>query len=305
MYIGRIRLLMIGLLVGWLLASCAANTHHEMMMAQQNYLSKHYDISFKEVESAAQMGDPDAEYALGYMFFNGEGTDQDTQLGSYWIHRAAAEGQPQARQALQLLSETEHPPTVPDSETPFFDDSRAIQSSKAASIALSRATAISGTSHNGTSHTAQSSLIKPIVLPKSIAVNNEPITRQITPIIEESDLPLVLAKAKKTPRTSLAGTGRYTLAERQLLAAPSSYYTLQLLDARHENEALSFIRSNRLQTGASYYHTYRGGKPMYIVIYGQYASSKQARVAIQTLPVKVQKLAPWVKSLAQVKQDLK
>ncbi|MGB6977160.1 MAG: SPOR domain-containing protein, partial [Gammaproteobacteria bacterium] len=317
------------------------DTHEQMVMAQQNYLARHYKVSFGQVQTAARLGDPDAQYALGYMFYYGIGTPQDTRLGTYWIKCAAAQGQPQAIDALQILDNTREPPSVPEDSTPFFDDSQAIRASKAAAR-RNKATRISSTSRSSRR------LVKPITLPKSLAASDEPITpqvstpqvspinqemgdspvpdnnvnnkvqiqssaeapitRQITPITQLTPYSPMLRNEvnnNKQDPASAGGTRSYTAAEHKLLTAPSSNYTLQLLDVRHEEDAISFIRKHNLQDRVSYYCAYRNGRPMYIVVYGQFDSSKEAHAAIRTLPEKVQQLKPWVKSLAKVQRDLK
>ena len=62
-----------------------------------------YTDSFAKLYQKAQAGDPDAEYAVGYMYFYGKGTTQDSQMGISWIHKAAAQGQPVAVKALGIL----------------------------------------------------------------------------------------------------------------------------------------------------------------------------------------------------------
>lgn len=71
--------------------------------ANNAFLQK-YQCSFIKVEQAARAGDPDAQYALGYLYYYGIGTAQDRQTGLLWIRKAAAQGQPVAQEALQALS---------------------------------------------------------------------------------------------------------------------------------------------------------------------------------------------------------
>ena len=56
------------------------------------------------VEQAARSGDPDAQYALGYLYYYGIGTTQDRQAGLVWIRKAAAQGQSVAQEALRTLA---------------------------------------------------------------------------------------------------------------------------------------------------------------------------------------------------------
>jgi Sel1 repeat len=71
--------------------------------ADNPFLQK-YQCSFSRIEQAARSGDPDAQYALGYLYYYGVGTTQDRQTGLMWIRKAAAQGQTVAQEALRALS---------------------------------------------------------------------------------------------------------------------------------------------------------------------------------------------------------
>lgn len=83
----------------------SASFESSAICANNSFLQK-YQCSFVKVEQAARAGDPDAQYALGYLYYYGIGTAQDRQTGLMWIRKAAAQGQPVAQQALQALSTT-------------------------------------------------------------------------------------------------------------------------------------------------------------------------------------------------------
>ncbi len=74
-----------------------------------HYLEK-YSCSIDKMEEAAQMGDPDAQYALGYMYYYGINTVQDSNTARMWINKAALQGQPLAKQALSVINNTASSP---------------------------------------------------------------------------------------------------------------------------------------------------------------------------------------------------
>lgn len=47
---------------------------------------------------------PEAEYAIGYMYYYGYGVTQDMDVGYFWIKRAADEGYISAQKALPIIS---------------------------------------------------------------------------------------------------------------------------------------------------------------------------------------------------------
>ncbi len=83
----------------------AASFASSTVCADNPFLQK-YQCSFMRVEQAARSGDPDAQYALGYLYYYGIGTTQDRQAGLVWIRKAAAQGQSVAQEALRTLATT-------------------------------------------------------------------------------------------------------------------------------------------------------------------------------------------------------
>ncbi len=80
-------------------------------VCSENPFLQKYQCSFVRVEQAARAGDPDAQYALGYLYYYGIGTTQDHQAGLLWIRKAAAQGQAVAKDALKRLSGSGHAAT--------------------------------------------------------------------------------------------------------------------------------------------------------------------------------------------------
>ena len=77
-----------------------------------NAFLQKYDCSLSKIESAAERGDPDAQYALGYMYFYGVGTVRDTKAAKLWIRLAAAQGQPLAIKATHILNHHREYPSM-------------------------------------------------------------------------------------------------------------------------------------------------------------------------------------------------
>lgn len=83
------------------LVACAPALQQNSMTSSQE--EKPYQFSVEHIKQAAAQGDPDAEYALGYMYYYGRGVTRDSQTALTWINKAATQGQPQAVKALALL----------------------------------------------------------------------------------------------------------------------------------------------------------------------------------------------------------
>lgn len=87
-------------------------------------------------------------------------------------------------------------------------------------------------------------------------------------------------------------------------SAPGGHFTLQLSGASQSNSLNAFAKQQGLKNYLVY-QTSRDGKPWYVLVSGNYASSAEAKSAISSLPAEVQAKKPWVKPVHQVQQDLK
>ena len=102
MMLAALPLLMIGCAHPSHSANKAVHTH-AAACSNNPYLMK-YNCSVEKMQTAAENGNPDAQYALGYMYYYGIDTVQDQQTAKLWIQRAAAQGQPLAKKAWILIS---------------------------------------------------------------------------------------------------------------------------------------------------------------------------------------------------------
>lgn len=62
-----------------------------------------YRQAFIRLKPEAEKGQIDAEYAIGYMYYYGQGVVEDRKKAWYWITKAANAGQTDAQQAVEIL----------------------------------------------------------------------------------------------------------------------------------------------------------------------------------------------------------
>lgn len=62
-----------------------------------------YRQAFVRLKPEAEKGQPDAQYAVGYMYYYGQGVVEDRRQAWYWITRAAKVGQKDAQAAMKIL----------------------------------------------------------------------------------------------------------------------------------------------------------------------------------------------------------
>ncbi len=89
-------------LVGVLaISGCAhrGGSHH----GEQGFAAKNYGLTYEQVREAAQDGDADAQYALGYMYYYGQNVTRNGKQARFWIAKAASQNHQQAIRALKMM----------------------------------------------------------------------------------------------------------------------------------------------------------------------------------------------------------
>ena len=69
-----------------------------------NFKAKNYSLAFKQLMPAAQSGVPEAQYAVGYMYYYGLGTHKNLEQARRWIQMSASRGLPKAQKANALIN---------------------------------------------------------------------------------------------------------------------------------------------------------------------------------------------------------
>jgi TPR repeat protein len=64
-----------------------------------------YRSAFIRLKPEAEKGQPDAQYAIGYMYYYGQGVVEDRDQAWFWIHMAARLGQADAQIAVKILGD--------------------------------------------------------------------------------------------------------------------------------------------------------------------------------------------------------
>ncbi len=71
--------------------------------AQTAFAEGDYETSVQLLLPLAFHGDPDAQYALGYAFYEGLGVPQDRMQAYFWIQESAMQGNSHALLALEIF----------------------------------------------------------------------------------------------------------------------------------------------------------------------------------------------------------
>lgn len=234
-------------------------------------------LTVQQLQQAAEAGDPDAQYALGYMYYYGKRVPQNTQEAMQWIKRASVQGQEQAVKAMALLSGT----NSPQKTSPPNQD---IASTATSSV----------NTKNASTEPA-----------KSASSNVAAKSSTTEPTVSNTTTTTLSSTAGTGKMTSFNGINSLVPQGQQLLDVPSSYHTVQLLGSSSEKEVLAYINANQLQGKVAYYRGDNKGKDWYVVLYGLYKTRSEAQAAVSGLPESLKKKNPWVKSMASVQSSIK
>lgn len=95
------------IMVSVILAACTSRLNslnlHEGI---NSFRAQDYRQAFIRLKPEAEKGQPDAQYAIGYMYYYGQGVIENRKEAWMWIHQAARVGQPEAIEAVSILGGT-------------------------------------------------------------------------------------------------------------------------------------------------------------------------------------------------------
>lgn len=105
---------LLALLLSLSLTACATTatapaTESHLEEGQRLFEKGYYKRAMHELLPLACDGNPQAQYAVGYMYYYGQGVAQDTDVGYFWIKRSANQGYVPAKRALRIITSQEPP----------------------------------------------------------------------------------------------------------------------------------------------------------------------------------------------------
>lgn len=86
-----------------LVACTSPHMSGEVEAGKSAFQAGNYSSAFQRLFPVARDGRPDAQYAIGYMYYYGYGVSQDTSTGLQWMRRSAVQGYPAAIKALDMI----------------------------------------------------------------------------------------------------------------------------------------------------------------------------------------------------------
>ena len=253
--------------------------------AKSAFNQKNYSLAAKLLEPLAKQGNGYAQYALGYMYYNGMGVPRNYSLAAHWLKTAAANGNQNAKEALSRLS-------LPDDTVIDLRDKKEPASSSAMEL---DAETVSGTNDGSLS-------VDTVVTPdiSSGTATESPVDEPASaePSIKHKEI------TKQAEATDLNDAASYTDDEKWIINQPDNSYTIQLMVLTNESAMQRFIIENNLQVSTVYYRTQRDGQTYYTLVQGSFESHSAAKEGVSELPPGLRTAEPWIRPIAGIKKIL-
>jgi len=288
------------------ITSCAHNpstsSGQSIHACSNNPYMMKYNCSISKIQSAAENGDADAQYALGYMYYYGIDTVRDKDTAELWIQRSAAQGQPLAKKAWSLINTGATFDDLHQAATGNISERQAntiVQQEPAdvdkmnATVPTQPITTLLPAYHPSQSENNANSLnAKNPTSTQNVSNNTTSQPDAIhDPRLSSNAQPVVATAAPQVPTNNTA-------------ANTNNGYTVQLMASDKLSDVKDYIAAHQLDGKANYYQTQLNGKPWYMLTYGQYPTETQAEAALQNMPINLQHHHPWVKSVTIVQQEV-
>lgn len=289
-----------------LLQSCACVTRTEDLQAGKVAFEHcEYKKAFCYLLPLAAKGCPDAEYAVGYMYYYGYGTVQDPETGIFWMRLAAVKCYPQAMQALYLI---QHPGDCLHTDPRCFN--------------------LGPVEESPPYIPKVEKLIQPHVVDQSPQL--PPIVRHCKPVVHEfpplmrhgivAHAPIVgkskvvehpagceeESYPKSNKPVSMVPLLHKKLSETMSPAAEPAQSSKQFACAIQlmGNYDLEKLKQERIRLGlqdsTTIGLTQHNNKNWYILLYGKFSSASEAKLAMASLPDSVSEMKPWIKHVDEV-----
>lgn len=225
-------------------------------------------LSFEQIKMAAENGDADAQYALGYLYYYGkDGAVKDDVLAKKWISKAAQQNQSQAVKALALMNGRQKTQTA---------------TAETKSVAVNEKEAAASDAEDSPAEVTSSKKKQVASTMKESKENKD----------DKEKMTLVDMKHKKASSEDEA-----TVAANEVTDA----FTLQILGSSQKDQITKLITQHHLSSNAKIYRTTLNGKDWFVLVYGQYKNKADAKTAAKKLEQELS-LKPWVKPSSSLKQ---
>lgn len=274
-------------------------------------------LSFDQIKMAAQSGDADAQYALGYMYYYGKsGAPKDAGEAKKWIAKAAGQRQAQAMKALDLMNKQmgsgndqaqPQTQTAPDAAQTQPAQRQAPMQQKSPASALNEAAeTINNTATPNTRNNKESALRDRLAQENKMTLVDMRSQKENSKVKTSDSLkesPQHAAKPSEAVNDEQETFESSREATNDQLAThnkkESGKFTLQLLGSYHKDLVAKEMMAKHLNGKANIYQTKFNNKDWYVLLYGRYQTQQEAKEIAKSLENRLD-MKPWVKPTATI-----
>jgi len=240
----------------------------DLSAGKEYFVTKNYQSAFKTLYPLAKEGNAEAQYAIGYMYYYGEGVNKDTLVAKKWIKKSAVQNYQLAEQALTLMGD-------PASEAASVDKQK-LGNNEQVEVEV---------------EVTKSEAPKQFEQPKEEenTIAQEPQLIVPEPTVENQAQP-TLQKQVQAPLQMKSSNNKNKGSE----------FFIQLSGAHNKFWSDAFVHERHLQNQATVIRSNFANEDWYVVAYGSYPSREAAKQAMQNLPNEILVQQPWVRSFAEV-----
>jgi len=240
----------------------------DLSAGKEYFVTKNYQLAFKTLYPLAKEGNAEAQYAIGYMYYYGEGVNKDTLVAKKWIKKSAVQNYQLAEQALTLMGDK-----VPES-TPSVSEKLTNNDKNEVKVTKSEAP---------TQFDQPKEEEKTIAQEPQLIVPESTVEKQAQPTLQKQvQAPVPLQMKSNNSKNK------------------GSEFFIQLSGAHNKFWSDAFVHERHLQNQATVIRSNFANEDWYVVAYGSYPSREAAKQAMQNLPNEILVQQPWVRSFSEV-----
>lgn len=293
------RLILIILFSSLLLACASARMAEEVQSGKVAFDCGNFKQAFIQLLPLAVKCSPEAQYAVGYMYYYGLGVEAHKESGLFWINQAAKQMYRPAIRALQIIDKDKAEPRAPRRKSNKLRYSESILSESLKDPEIQK---------------------KIASIKKENKVEQDPLRMavKVTPENKEKDDEVLLslkdmkpAPIKKLEVKTKVAENKAAVKEvekeskipmqKTKVTVASEKFTLQLFGSYKLDDVKQLQSRLKLQHATYYALTQNKGRDWYVLTYGKYPVVSSAKLAKNNMPKKAQKFNPWIRNTGELR----
>lgn len=318
------------------LSSCAVHKVHKanqplLTEAKQSFYGGDYQRAAKDLDALAKAGDPEAQYALGYMYYYGMGVKKDDMVARRLIRLSAEKGNIEAIKALRILVDSNRIFANVENIPPKNVDYSKTANLESDTIKNKEVLA-KNDSDNSKNENLEDNDFKDITtknqedafklvkfdnakkldsspkiatkLAKDYSEHNLIKNKELTPKVSipkttaETANTLATASSNSKSASPVAGLNSW------LAKASEDAYTIQLAANKNKKVIDDFIKKYNLASKAKIYTYNYNNEQWYAVSLGVYNEPAAAFNVLTKLPTNLKANKPWVRQISNIKKEV-